>query len=43
MLLTAIGTSKNTGPRLCEPSVVLGVDVLHAFIDKIQVDLMAGI
>jgi hypothetical protein len=43
MLLTSIGTDKNTGPRLCETSVIVGVDILDAFIDEIQVDLMTGI
>lgn len=43
MLLTPIGTRKNAGTCLCEPSVVVGVDVFHAFINKVQVDFMTGI
>ena len=43
MLLTPIGTRKNAGTPLCEISVMVGVDIFHAFIDKIQIDLMAGI
>ena len=43
MLLTSISTDKNAGPRLCETSIIVGVDILHAFINEIQVDLMAGI
>ncbi len=43
MLLTPIGTGKNTGPRLCETSVMVSMDILYAFIDEIQVDLMASI
>lgn len=43
MLLTTIGARKNSRARLGETSVVIGVNVLYAFINEIQVDLMAGI
>ncbi len=43
MLLTPISAHKNASPRLCKTSVAVEVDVLHAFIDKIQVDIMASI
>ena len=43
MLLTPIGTHKNADPRLCETSIVVGVNILHAFINKIQVNFMAGV
>lgn len=43
MLLASVGASKNTGPGLCKTSVVVGVNVFYAFIDKVQIDLMAGI
>jgi hypothetical protein len=43
MLLASIGASKHASPRLCETSIVIGVNVLHTFIDKIQIDFMAGI
>ncbi|WHZ27576.1 MAG: hypothetical protein OJF51_002373 [Nitrospira sp.] len=43
MLPTPIGTHKNADSRLCESSVVVGVNILYAFINKVQVDLMTGI
>jgi hypothetical protein len=43
MLLAPVGARKNTGAGLCKTSVVVGVNVFYAFIDKIQIDLMAGI
>lgn len=43
MLLTPIGTCKNAGPSLRETSVMVGMNILYAFIDQIQVDLMTGI
>ncbi len=42
MLLTPIRTCENTGPRLCEISVVIGVDILHSFINEVEIDLMPG-
>ena len=43
MLLTPIGTGKHAGSRLRQTTVLVGVNVLHAFIDKIQINLMPGI
>ncbi len=43
MLLASIGASKHPSPRLCETSIVIGVDILHALIDQIQIDFMAGV
>ena len=43
MLLTPISTHKNASPRLGKTSVMVEVNVLHTFIDKIKVDIMAGI
>lgn len=41
MLLTSIGTCKNTGSSLGETSVMIGVNILHTLIDEI--DLVASI
>ncbi len=43
MLLTPIGTHENADPSLGEASIVIGVDILHAFIDKVEIDLMVGV
>ena len=43
MLLASIGASKHASPRLCEPLIVFGVNVLHTLIDQIQIDFMAGV
>jgi hypothetical protein len=40
MLLTPIGTGKDAGSCLCESSIVVGMNVLHAFINKVQINLM---
>ncbi len=43
MLAAAIRTHKNTGAGVCQVSVWLGVHVLHAFIDEVEVDVVTSL